>query len=215
VNEEKKFQEIKARKPKRLNLWAGPGTGKSTIAAGLFTQLKMLGINVELVTEYAKDATWERRGSKVFQAQEYLFGKQHFRLFRMHDEVDFIITDSPILMSDVYTPENYALPSLRQVFREAHNAADNLDIFLIRNKPYNPAGRNQTEDEAKAIDEKILDLLQDAAPDFVVMEYSRAVVDDVIQRLIEREWIPAITDAQQSELVNYHSAMADYYKQIK
>jgi adenylylsulfate kinase-like enzyme len=38
-----------------INLFGGPGTGKSTLAAALFTDLKMKGINAELVTEFAKD----------------------------------------------------------------------------------------------------------------------------------------------------------------
>lgn len=174
----------------------------------------MLGNNVELVTEYAKDATWERRGSKVFQAQEYLFGKQHFRLFRMHGEVDFIITDSPILMGDAYTPENYALPSMRRVFKEAHDAAENLDIFLIRNKPYNPSGRNQKEDEAKALDSKIRALLDEKAPGYIVMEYGRERVDDVLMKLMEIGWINGFTQAQLSELVEYHTNMLARYSSL-
>lgn len=198
-------------KPKRLNFYAGPGTGKSTLAAAVFAFLKMLGANVEYVQEYAKDATWERRGSKVFQAQEYLFGKQHFRLFRLHDEVEFIITDSPILMGDVYTPDNYAMPSLRNVMREAHNAADNFDIFLVRNKPYNPKGRNQDEAGARELDQKILDLLIAESPDHIVMEYSRACVDDVAKLLVERGWIEKFTEAQLIELCWYHSSMHERY----
>ena len=41
------------------NLFGSPGTGKSTLAAYVFAKLKMLGINCELVTEFAKDKTWE------------------------------------------------------------------------------------------------------------------------------------------------------------
>ena len=38
-----------------VNLTGAPGAGKSTGAAYVFSQLKMRGINCELVTEYAKD----------------------------------------------------------------------------------------------------------------------------------------------------------------
>lgn len=38
-----------------INLFGAPGTGKSTGAAYIFSQLKMKGINAELVTEFAKD----------------------------------------------------------------------------------------------------------------------------------------------------------------
>ena len=42
-----------------INLFGGPGCGKSTAASYIFSKLKMLGINAELATEFAKDKTWE------------------------------------------------------------------------------------------------------------------------------------------------------------
>lgn len=38
-----------------VNLFGAPGAGKSTGAAHIFAELKMCGINTELVTEFAKD----------------------------------------------------------------------------------------------------------------------------------------------------------------
>ena len=40
---------------KVINLYGGPGTGKSTTAAALFALIKREGYNVELVTEFAID----------------------------------------------------------------------------------------------------------------------------------------------------------------
>ena len=42
-----------------VNFFAGPGAGKSSMAAGLFAELKFRGVNCELATEYAKDKVWE------------------------------------------------------------------------------------------------------------------------------------------------------------
>lgn len=42
-----------------VNLFGVPGAGKSTGAAYIFSQLKMAGINAELITEFAKDKVWE------------------------------------------------------------------------------------------------------------------------------------------------------------
>ena len=47
------------KKPIAINLAGPPGAGKSTGAAYLFYKLKTMGINAELVTEFAKDKTWE------------------------------------------------------------------------------------------------------------------------------------------------------------
>lgn len=59
---------------KVINLFGGPGCGKSTGAAYIFSLLKMKGMNVELVTEFAKDKTWEHN-SKALTCQPYVFGK--------------------------------------------------------------------------------------------------------------------------------------------
>ena len=84
-----------------VNLFGVPGAGKSTGAAYIFSQLKMKGINAELITEFAKDKVWENN-EKVFKNQLYLFGKQSFRISRVQDEVDVIVTDSPLLLSILY-----------------------------------------------------------------------------------------------------------------
>lgn len=169
---------------KHVNLYAGPGTGKSTTAARLFAELKHLGVNCEYIPEFAKDLSWEGRGPKIFRCQEYLFGEQSFRSFRTRDEVDVLITDSPLLLSCVYaklTPEEDQLPSLPLVVREAYDKYDNLNVFLKRNKPYNPKGRNQSESEAKELDQQILSMLHNQAVPFTVLDYSKDNAFQIIE----------------------------------
>lgn len=139
-----------------VNLFTGPGSGKSTTAAGVFYELKTRGVNVELATEFAKDLTWEKRHTTL-NDQIYVFGKQYHRIFRLIGNVDVVITDSPILLSCVYDPEQRE--HLRNLALSEHNKWSNYNVFLERKKSYNPKGRNQTESEAKAIDVKILNFL--------------------------------------------------------
>lgn len=47
-----------------VNLYGGPGTGKSTGASYIFSKLKLAGVEAELVTEYAKDLVWEAQKAK-------------------------------------------------------------------------------------------------------------------------------------------------------
>jgi len=149
-------------KPLVVNLFAGPGAGKSTNAAGLFYKIKMAGINAELVTEYAKDKTWEEAWS-IFDNQIYIFGKQYHRQWRLTKNVDIIVTDSPLVLSCHYA--NFQNRKLHDAFCttvvEAFNEFDNMNFFINRVKAYNPKGRSQTLDEAKDIDSSVKTLLDE------------------------------------------------------
>ena len=143
---------------KVINFFAGPGAGKSTLASALFSELKFAGINTEYATEYAKDKTWQGDHFSL-GIQEYLFAKQNYRLRRLRDKVEFVITDAPLLLSNIYMPDDYDLPSLRDVIWQAWDTYDNINLYVRRKKQYNPAGRNQTEAEARDIDDKVRDYL--------------------------------------------------------
>lgn len=139
-----------------INLFGGPGTGKSTGAAYIFSQLKLKGYDCELVTEFAKDKVWENN-KEVFKNQFYITGKQSFKISRCNGKVDIIITDSPILLGAIYEDSK----KFKAAVLEEFNKYRNLNFFIIRQKEYNPNGRNQTEEEAKLIDEKILNYLNE------------------------------------------------------
>ena len=175
-------------KTKVVNLYGGPGSGKSTTAAGVFYELKSRGVNCEYVQEYAKDKAWEFGSNhsgtpKVIQAQEYIFAQQHFRMRRCAHDVDLIITDAPLLFSLVYMPTDFPIPSLRPAIREGYDIYDNLDIFIIRTKAYSPVGRFQTEEQAKALDSKILTMLDDQRIDYTLVHGSSTVVKDVVSEI--------------------------------
>lgn len=142
-----------------INLAGGPGSGKSTTAAGLFNLMKCAGMRVELVTEVAKDLTYDKSFG-LLHNQLLVFANQEHRLHRLVGEVDFAITDSPLYLGMAYADErkyglwyeNMTYSVLRQY--------DNEFFFINRVKPYATYGRNQTEDQARALDVNILRLTQ-------------------------------------------------------
>lgn len=138
---------------KVINLFAGPGCGKSTTAAGLFYLMKCKNYRVELVTEYIKPMAYEGR-KDVFKDQIYIFAKQQRRQHILRGKVDWVITDSPLLFSAFYASEFY-YPSFLQLVLEVHNSYDNYNFLLNRTKEYFKYGRHQTLEEAKDIDQKM------------------------------------------------------------
>lgn len=134
-----------------VNLYGGPGVGKNSMCAGLFHDLKAMGISVEMAREFAKEALWEGRLHLLEKPayQIYLFAKQLKLIVDLNEKVDVIVTDSPLLLSLVYAPTNEALKAL--VVQE-NLRFDNLDLFLTRDKPYDQKGRTQNEGQALALD---------------------------------------------------------------
>lgn len=127
------------------------------MAAGLFHAMKTRGLNVELITEYAKDMTWERRFN-VMDDQLYMFAKQHRRQVRLRGQVDFVVTDAPLLLTLMYTSPEYPQAFTRLVLDLWHGF-QNYNYFLQRSKPYMQVGRTQTELEAREIDRRTSEML--------------------------------------------------------
>jgi hypothetical protein len=197
-----------------VNLFAGPGTGKSTTAAGLFNELKNRGVNAEYIPEFAKDAAWEGRGEKFWKAQQYIYGQQSWRFHRCKDEVDIMVTDCPLILGNVYMPPNFPITSLTDAMQEDFEQYDNLNIFLIRSKAFNPKGRNQTVDEAKSLDNAVKQMLLDKEIPFFVFDTSRVTPFKIIDKMItSKGWhdeVPGIlknpSREELMELVNYYHA---------
>lgn len=164
---------------KVINLFGGPCAGKSTLAAGLFYEMKKAGYSVELVTEYAKDMVWEDR-TNIMKDQIYIFAKQYRRLSRLKERVDFVITDSPILMCTSYIMEDY-YHSLEPLIYEVASSFDNVNFLLERSTKYQQEGRIQTEEQARQKDEEIKIILHDAEAEYHTIN----VGDDTISNMLQ------------------------------
>ena len=148
---------------RRINLFGGPGTGKSTMAASLYAELKNYGntvghtIQTELIREYVKNWAWENRKITGFD-QVYIFAKQlRAEEVCLRNGVDVIVSDSPIVLSYMYAVA-YNLPGkseIRSLVQSFEQQYPSKNIFLKRDYslPYNQKGRYQSLQEAKELDE--------------------------------------------------------------
>lgn len=177
----------------RINLFAGPGSGKSTTAAWLFSQLKIAGYSIELCSEYVKSWSYQKRDVKPFD-QIYLLGKQMQYEYRFISAgIKNVITDSPVLLSCSYTQLynkdlglHDHMVEIVKVYEKSHPS---LNIFLNRdNKPYIEEGRYQTEKQARELDLIIRDDLYSAGVKYSefsfydkesILEFVRNKIDKV------------------------------------
>jgi hypothetical protein len=166
-----------------VNMYGGPGTGKSTTAAGLFFLLKVQDINCELSREFAKDLVWGLR-THLFDQQAFVYTEQARRLRELEGKVDIAVTDSPLLMSLVYgNPPK----GLRELVRAERDRYQEFDVLLLRVKDYQQAGRTQTEEQAMEVDEEVRRQLPH--PDFTVNADEMAPYA-IVQELRSKSLLP-------------------------
>lgn len=139
---------------KVINLFGAPGAGKSTTALGVAHQLKINGFKVEYVGEYAKQLVMSG-SSHLLTHQEHVFTNQLFLMNILKDKgLDYIVTDSPILLSAFYG-ELYgtANETLIKLVEEKFDEHANINYYINRNHEYDPVGRVQTESESDEVSE--------------------------------------------------------------
>ncbi len=172
-----------------INLYGGPGAGKSTIAAHIFALLKHRGINSELITEYVKNWVWEGREIKR-NDQYYLFAKQARFESLKFKEVDVIVTDAPVWLSAIYEAKYEPKPHICQLLIDKHVALakeygiEHKHVFLHRTKPYQTLGRLQTEQEAKEIDNEILDYFKEQGIEISHYNANEIAASSIIQDIL-------------------------------
>lgn len=176
-----------------INLWGGPGTGKSTSASHLFSAAKMAGANAELVQEYVKNWAWEGRTIHSFD-QLYFLGKQARREYMLYGKVDLVITDSPIYLGPLYlyesgeTGEYYrAILNMCKAFYDKANIAgvNHVHLFLQRAKEYNPEGRYHTLTQAMEMDIKQLEFLDRSQLPYEVCSTDAKDLSRFLQRYLD------------------------------
>lgn len=169
-----------------INLFGGPGVGKSTLAAGVFYELKKRGLSIELVTEYVKELVWENR-LETLTHQPYISMKQFRNLSRVKGKVDLVITDSPMLKDYIYA--NRYCPELPEAYYDLlawahHSLGNGVNIVLNRAHEYRTEGRLQTLKEAVALDNSLFDMLNDLDIEYYECDPTVSSVLEILEEIL-------------------------------
>jgi tRNA uridine 5-carbamoylmethylation protein Kti12 len=189
-----------------VNFYGGPGSGKSTKAAELFAILKKRGVVCELVTEFAKDLTWEQSNATL-DNQLYILGRQYNRMFRLNGKVDVIITDSPLLLSLHYCRgTRFQTLWFDQMTRDLIGDFENVHVLVKRDVEYSRIGRNQSDDEALAISDSIAEMLdqyrEDSGGIYSIATTTSSDIDKVVS-LVDY----ALEDMKQYRMIRISSVL--------
>lgn len=141
-----------------INIFGGPGVGKSTAAGLIFAHLRMKGISCEYVQEFAKELS--RAGDmEAIDNQFYVSAVQYQRQHRLIGKVDYIVTDSPVLTGLVYDMQK--LDGFNRVLADIHRKSNSINILIKRDnlREYEDEGRHHNATEAVIFDMKIEQLL--------------------------------------------------------
>jgi len=170
-----------------INIFGGPGTGKSTTASGLFYQMKNENYKVEYIQEFAKELTFAKDTTRISD-QLLILGEQHHRLFRLKHQVDYVIHDSPFVMGLTYAKDDTFLPQkeFKELILKLFFNYKNINIFLERNideHGYQEYGRKQTLEESINKDNEIKQMLSDNDIPYIVIRIDKNTVDNIKEEI--------------------------------
>lgn len=186
-------------KTRVIQLYAGPGAGKSTLAAQIFAELKQRGKSVELIHEFVKAWAWDNIRILPHHTS-ILYGNQFQLEAQLYGKVEYLVTDSPVDLRVVFE-RHYGNHERAEIFRQlwesdralVADVAEFFPVIVSREKPYDNRGRYESETGARELDDVIRNYL-DGRPrvaydsDFGVQNLCDYVTNDTLWQLSQRSF---------------------------
>jgi len=148
----------------RINIFGGPGAGKTTQALEIAYYLRTRGVEIEYVDEYVKEWAYDGRIPSPLD-QIYISGQQFYKEVRVLSHgIPHIITDSPMLLAGLYARYYGGDEEVGELIDAKADFLDKrfpfLNIYIERDEAlFNESARLQNLEESKSIDTMILNLL--------------------------------------------------------
>lgn len=171
-----------------VNIYGGPGAGKSTTALQLVAELKKLGYHADYVSEVAKELVYAKDFEHLdgtLKNQSKILSEQKRRLDIMLDNVDVVVTDSPLLLNTVYLKEN-APEYIESVFSQYENY-NNYNVVVERDLSveFEQEGRIHNLEESIKKDGEINTLLDSHDIDYQRFDRNNiaGILDGIISKI--------------------------------
>ena len=174
---------------KIINLFGGPGIGKSSIASGLTYKLKKKHINCDNPYEFPKLLAWDENHSAI-RDQLFVLANQHRGIVKSYGKVDYIILDSPIVLSLIYKskymsdqyPSTLYGDNFDKLVLDIHNQYENVNILLSRGKgKHNNLERYQNVEESKELDITIEEKLKEHNLPYHKIKVNNSTVKNILK----------------------------------
>ena len=177
---------------KIINLFGGPGIGKSSIASGLTYKLKKKHITCDNPYEFPKLLAWDENHSAI-RDQLFVLANQHRGIVKSYGKVDYIILDSPILLSLTYKsfyksseyPATLYGDSFDKMVLDIYNRYDNINIVLKRSEGnHNNSERYQNLEESVELDTVIEDSLKNNGLPYHIVKVNSKTVKNILNLIL-------------------------------
>jgi hypothetical protein len=171
-----------------INIIGGPGCDKSLITSAIIVFLKLREKTIEVIPDFAKSLVWQQN-FEVLKNQYFIAQRQYEMLSLLDGQVQFLITECS-LPQVLYYNENYLdnicdIEKTRKQILEWYNQCNNINLFVERgDRKYIRTGRFQDEEQARAIDRGMLELLNREELPYTVLPSDVTDVNEFAATLI-------------------------------
>lgn len=169
-----------------INAFAGPGAGKTTSCLEVAEKLKKQGFVTEYVQEYAKELVYDNNLIMLDGHYEHQFDilkEQVKRINRLYGKVDFILTDSPVLLNNTYLNEDKGTNdyvAYCENVKKIYTLYDNFNYFVERDKSaFEEEGRIHNLEQSIVIDDELKYTLHNNQIDFAT--YTHSTIDNIVR----------------------------------
>lgn len=169
-----------------INAFAGPGAGKTTSCLEVAEKLKKQGFVTEYVQEYAKELVYDNNLIMLDGHYEHQFDilkEQVKRINRLYGKVDFILTDSPVLLNNTYLNEDKGTNdyvTYCENVKKIYTLYDNFNYFVERDKSaFEEEGRIHNLKQSIVIDDELKNTLHNNQIDFAT--YTHSTIDNIVR----------------------------------